>query len=849
MKQDSSARSASQEGFSKTPATYDGGIIRSPFFSFIRKWKQSTRSSGLKERLYHSFAFTLSAFLSLTLTVGAMAQTRRASISGRVIDQTGAVVRSATVKLWEQTIGLQRLNQTDAEGAFRFDQLPAGEYYLTVTQDGFADQSRLITLASNTNHHFEVVLSARPIAEEVLVLGSHIADTPETVKQIPGSVAFLDKTTLETARVFNFAEALRKVPGVHVRDDEGFGTRPHIAIRGVNPTRSTKVLLLEDGIPLTYAPYGDNASYYHPPIDRFENIEVVKGSGQILYGPVTVSGVVNYITPTPPEKSSGSLTLIGGNHDYFNGHLSYGGTWNGTGVLVDYMRKQGEGARENIRSGINDVNFKLVSALGTKHALTIKGSYYGENSNVTYSGLREDEYRLNPRQNPFRNDFFFGDRYGVSVTHAYVFENNLVLTTNLYGSIFERDWWRQSSNSGQRPNDAADPACAGMRNLNTTCGNEGRLRKYYVWGIEPRARAYHTLSGVRSETDFGFRAHYETQDRRQMNGNTPTARTGVMVEDNERKNRAYSAFIQNRFLLGRWTITPGIRLEHVKYERTNRLANQGAGVTGKTDLTQVIPGLGVSYGLTEGTTVFAGIHRGFAPPRTEDIISNTGGSIDLDSELGWNYEVGLRSLPFSGVRLEATFFRLDYENQIIPASVAGGVGATLTSAGETLHQGVELMGRVDTGTLTNSAHNFYVRLAYTYLPAAKFTGTRFSSIPGFANISVSGNRLPYAPEHLTTAGFGYLHPKGVDTLLEAVHISDQFGDDLNTVTSTPDGQRGLIPSYTVWNATVNYRIESLRTTFFVTVKNLLDRTFIVDRVRGMLPGSPRLVHGGLKFTF
>jgi Fe(3+) dicitrate transport protein len=80
-------------------------------------------------------------------------------------------------------------------------------------------------------------------------------------------------------------------------------------------------------------------------------------------------------------------------------------------------------------------------------------------------------------------------------------------------------------------------------------------------------------------------------------------------------------------------------------------------------------------------------------------------------------------------------------------------------------------------------------------------------------------------------------------------VSRQFGDDLNTVNPTPDGQRGLIPSYIAWNATANYTVESWHTTFFISAKNLSDRVYIVDRVRGLLPGNPRLVQAGLKFRF
>ncbi|MER3429341.1 MAG: Fe3+-dicitrate receptor [Pyrinomonas sp.] len=793
----------------------------------------------------------------LLLPLAAHAQSHaQSSIYGIVTDRTGAIVAGASIALQPADARWRRTATTDETGAFRFFRLPSGDYSITARAVGFAPTTTRATL-SGADLRLDLVLEPAAIAEVVVVSSTHLAETPEDVARTPGSVEIIDAKTLESARPFTFSDVLRRVAGVNVRDEEGFGLRPNIGIRGLNPTRSTKVLLLEDGIPFTYAPYGDNASYYHPPVDRFESLEVLKGSGQILYGPVTVGGVINYITPNPPTKPSGYLSLTGGNRDYFNGHFNFGGTWKNTGLLFDLMRKQGEGARENTRSGLNDFNFKSVSTFGARQALTLKANYYGEDSMVTYSGLREDEYRANPRGNPFRNDHFDGHRAGASATHAYIFSPDLTLTTSLYGSYFRRHWWRQSSNSAQRPNRlfnpttrTGDPDCLSMADLLTTCGNEGRLRRYYNFGIEPRFRANFSLADVRNEIDFGLRAHFEDQDRLQVNGDTPTARSGITVEDNLRRNQAYSGFVQNRFIFGAFAITPGLRLEHVRYLRTNRLANNGAGVTGRTSLTQLIPGLGLSFSPSTAITIFAGVHRGFAPPRTEDIINNsTGGVVDLDPELSWNYELGLRSAPKRGLRFDATFFRMDYENQVVPASVAGGIGATLTNGGATLHQGVELTGRIDSAPFFDQTTNLYLRVAYTYLPAARFTGVRFSSISGFTRVSVSGNRLPYAPEHTLDAAIGLSHPRGLDAMLEATYIGRQFSDDLNTVSPTPDGQRGLIPSYVVWNATVNYRLESWRTTFFVTTKNLFDRLYIVDRTRGILPGSPRLIQAGLKWNF
>ena len=787
-----------------------------------------------------------SALLSMFYPHLAVAQARTASLLGRVLDQSGAVLPQASIVVRRPATGFERRVPVAADGTFTLSELAPGDYEVAAESEGFSVAVQRVTVRAGESGRVALQLRVGGLTEDMTVVGGEIAGSHDRLRRFPGSVDVVHRETLEKSRVMTTSEALRKVAGVHVRDEEGFGLRPNIGIRGLNPTRSTKVLLLEDGIPLTYAPYGDNASYYHPPIDRFERLEVLKGGAQIAYGPQTIGGAVNYVTPRPPSQPSGSLTVMGGNRSYFNGHGSYGATLGRTGFVVDYMRKQGDGARENLNFKLNDVNAKVVQGIGAGQTLTLRGNYYGEDSNVTYSGLRQDEYLADPRANPFANDVFYADRYGASATHAFAVSGNAAVTTNIYWSSFRRHWWRQSSNSAQRPNDAADPLCGGMSNLSTTCGNEGRLREYYAWGVEPRVTVHHRAFGLVSETEFGVRAHFENQDRLQQNGDAPTARSGVVVESNVRTNAAYATFAQNKFLFGSWTLTPGVRLEHVQYERTNRLANSGAGVTGDTSLTRFIPGLGVSHTTGEQVTVFAGVHRGFAPPRTEDIISNSGGVIDLDPELSWNYEVGVRSTLRPGVSIDGTVFRMDYENQIVPGSLAGGVGATLTNGGETLHQGLELRAQIDSAPLTGSTHDVYLRVAYTYLPIAEFRGTRSSSIGGFGNVSVSGNRLPYAPEQMASMGVGYAHA-AFDARIEAVHTSEQFGDDLNTIAPTPDGQRGLLPAYTVWNAAVNYTVR--RATLFVTVKNLLDELYITDRTRGILPGSPRLVQAGVRLGF
>jgi Fe(3+) dicitrate transport protein len=785
--------------------------------------------------------FILSAIALPQLSLAAETVNLRVVVNGP--DQRP--IAEAKLELIPLAGGAKQAKAADGNGAAEFSVQDDREYRLRVEANGFAVQERRVSGPDlrQTQYMKLAVVSA---SQSVTVNASLIAGTTEQIARIPGSVDVLDEKTMKESRLFSMEEALRKVSGIQARPEEGFGLRPNIGIRGLNPTRSTRVLLLEDGVPLSYAPYGDNASYYHPPVDRFDGVEIVKGSGQILYGPMTVGGVVNYVTPSIPAKSSGFVSLTGGNLSYLNAHVRYGGTFRGTGLLIDAVRKQGDGSRTDIRSGLNDVNFKTLSTLTPTQTLSFKANFYTEDSNVTYSGLRLAEYLADPRQNPFRNDFFYGQRFGLSTQHTAQLQPGLILTTTAYGAYFNRDWWRQSSNSAQRPNDSADPVCGGMANLLTTCGNEGRLRTYTTWGLEPRFKWF--ARGW--ETDFGLRAHFETQDRQQMNGNFPTSRTGLVVEDNLRKNQALSAYLQPRFnLTSRLSVTPGIRVEHVRYQRTNRLFNNGQGARGETTLTQFVPGVGAAFAATSSLTLFSGVHRGFAPPRNEDIVSNSGGFIDLDPELSWNYEAGARWRAERNTNFSFTFFRMDYSNQIVPASLAGGVGAVLTNGGETVHQGIEVSGRHDFRNIFDSRHSFYLSGAYTWLPVARFDGLRFSGVSGFATTSITGNRLPYAPGTLLNGTLGWMHASGLHAFAEAVHTGRQFGDDLNTVNVTADGQRGALPGYVIFNTTVNAPVEAWKTTFFFTVKNIGNRLAVVDRSRGILPNMPRQIQAGIQYSF
>jgi Fe(3+) dicitrate transport protein len=153
--------------------------------------------------------------------------------------------------------------------------------------------------------------------------------------------------------------------------------------------------------------------------------------------------------------------------------------------------------------------------------------------------------------------------------------------------------------------------------------------------------------------------------RRDADGARESAGTDAnagLREDNVRRNTAWSGFAQQRLATGRFTVTPGVRVEHIAV-RAHEPLNDAHGTT---ELTQVIPGAGMTYEAVRDCCCSPA--RTAASRRRARRTSSTTAaapSVDLDAELSWNYEAGFRGHA-GALNVELTAFRMDFENQIIP---------------------------------------------------------------------------------------------------------------------------------------------------------------------------------------
>jgi len=363
--------------------------------------------------------------------------------------------------------------------------------------------------------------------------------------------------------------------------------------------------------------------------------------------------------------------------------------------------------------------------------------------------------------------------------------------------------------------------------------------------VDSRLRLRGSVFGTTGSSELGLRWHEEDQDRRQINGSSASARTGTLVESNVRTTEALAAFATTTFDLGQVQLTPSLRHEDIDFSRRNRLPG---GLAGADSVAETLWGLGANWQSGANTTVYVSAHEGFAPPRVEDLIGGNGTSTEVGAESSTNLELGVRT-RHGRLDLEATAFRNDFDNQLAVGSIAGG--NTPLAQGETLYEGLELTLAFNRAALLNRSGEWYADLASTWLATAEQSTALRRVDNGLpANGSVAGNRLPYAPEFTATARVGYVRGAW-DANLEVQHVGSQWADFGNTRLPVPDGdgQVGQLDSHASWSATVNYEPGLSGWSGFLTVKNLTDSEYIVDRTRGILLGNPRQAVVGVRYAW
>lgn len=796
---------------------------------------------------------------------------RSAQVLGAVVTaEAGVPIPGVTVRVAE--LGLIRT--TDARGRFDLVGLPddAGSVSLIFERYGFAPLSRTVELsnAGTIQLHVEmerVVIGLDPIA--VLLERTRMIGDPLTGQVVPGSAFFLSGRELESQKLAfaNVHDVLRRVPGIHVQDEEGYGLRPNIGLRGTGVERSSNITLMEDGVLIAPAPYAAPAAYYFPTMGRMTGVEVRKGASQIRYGPRTLGGAINLLSAPIPDRRGWEIDLAGGDQAMQRGHARLGDSGDHFGWLLEGFGMRTDGFKE--LQGGGDTGFDTRDFVGKfrlntdrtgpgYQELELKLGYTDHESDETYLGLTDADFALSPdlRYAGSQSDLMDTDHQQVQARYFYQPGQRTDVVVTGYRNEFARNWYKLQSVGGSsiasvlgdpEGNAEALGILKGLSSEDDALRVRANNREYLSQGVQTTFGLHLGEAGAIShQLEAGVRLHRDYEDRlqwedgyRMEEGRMILTSPGAPGTQANRKAEAsaVAVHVQDEIRTGAWSFVPGVRFESIDLTRTDWAGDDpdrtAAGQVRDSSVSAFIPGLGAAYEWSPWTTFFAGVHRGFAPP-------GPGASEDTDAEASINYELGAR-VRRAGVGANVTAFFSDYTNILGESTLAtGGTGSgDLFNGGEVRVVGAEFAFDLDAAHYLELPVRLPVRLSYTYNEAT--FETSFESDFGPWGTVESGDELPYLPSHVASGSVGVEDPRWSVTL--GWHASAEMRTEAGQG-AIPDGSG--IDGFGVLNLSAEWNFDA-NTSVYAAVQNLTDRRYVVARrPAGVRPGLPQTLFVGLR---
>ena len=734
-----------------------------------------------------------------------------------------------------------------------------------------------------------MVISAPIYAEEISPV-SVFGSQDET--QQAGSAHFIGDDEMKEMGYTDAERVLRRIPGVYSQTEDGYGLRTNIGMRGTSALRTTKINVLEDGVPQGPAIYSNGSMYFFPDVGRMEGVEVLKGAAAIGNGPRTTAGTINFLSrsiPTVGAEGHYSATL--GADGFSRNHTYYGGNIGSVGYVFEYHDYRADGYKNIKGTGNNtDAGFDKQTDLfklsytpvnsAWNQTFEIMSSNTSETSNETYIGLSGADFAADPYQRYAVSsvDQMDNDYHRYIFTHTMQPSSNMTITSKLYKTRYSRLWGKSGemyvdpdgdggntnnatvkfSNIDMQGNCAGDTgielrACNILTNQTAMVANEYIKRSmghrdYGMTGVQfvvnhdignhALEYGYRRHKDYRARNDSGFSQRYTVNANGTMQWLSTIGEDGTQFTAGELKDTDASSWhLKDVIAAGAFTHTLGIRYEDTeKNDGTN-----GTPGSSKKDIQDSATMMAAStiYNMGGGQSMFVGFNEGHSPV-------DAGSAASIEPEKSDNYEIGYRKQTNNSY-FEIIAFYNDYSQLIDSCLEANGCASadsgSTTNKGAAEVEGIEFQYRLNnmfaTPQMKGMAGHSSVRYPLTItgmLQSSEYTG---------GETSFSGNSIAYVPDFQLYTSVG-METNNWSIALGAKYQDDTFTNDLNTYRT---GKAFIFDLHTGMNVAVNSNgIKDAR--LFLNVDNLFDKVIVAsEHEYGKRPNKPLSVMAGVKFDF
>lgn len=751
---------------------------------------------------------------------------------------------------------------TNKKGEYRIGNIPEGEYLVTVLSTEFKLYSQQLKIDNaHTVLDFSLDTSVIQLKEVTVkpeddnsfgISRLHAVEGTSIYAGKKNEVITIDDVSGNLA-TNSSRQIYSKVPGLNIWESDGAGMQLGIGGRGLSPHRTSNFNTRQNGYDISADALGYPESYYTPPAEAIDRIEIIRGAASLQYG-TQFGGMVNFRLKRGAEGKKFQFvsrqTL--GSFGFLNTFNSIGGSLKKWNYYAFHQYKKGDGWRPN--SGFQSNTAYSVFSYRPTSRLSVSLEYtYMRYLAQQPGGLTDQMFQEDPRQSVRNRNWFLVNWNLAAFTIDYEFSSRTALNNRSFGLVAERD------------------ALGFLGPVNRTDPLKERdflQDKYKNFGNETRLIHRYTVLQKPSVFLVGGRYYQGFTDRKQGAGNSSAGPDfnyihpeAIEDSDFDFPSRNIAVFIENIFyILPEFSITPGLRYEHIYTAAEGYYWEENKDLAGNTIYREklednrantrsfVLAGLGLSYKKSDVVEFYGNISENYRAVNFNDMrVANPNMKVDPDlrDENGYSADLGVRGNIRHLLNYDVSLFMLSYKDRI---GAVLRVDSTLfniyryrTNISDSRNYGLESFMELDIlnlikGEKAGAGLSVFANIAWL---DARYINSDQSA---FEN-----KKVELVPAVLGRTGITF--KKGsFKATYQYAYTGEQYTDATNA-TFTSNAVNGLIPAYYVMDLSAEYTYKSI--SLSTGINNLTDHMYFTRRADGypgpgIIPSDGRSVYATLQ---
>jgi len=797
-------------------------------------------------------------FLNIYIVLGLSAFSQSITISGLVQnDQDGSFVKSATISFNHHTV------YSDSNGYFKIQLLPGKMYQVKTTGSGYKLHVQKMSFVNDSSLAIFVQPDFISLNEVTVKAEKDNTFGVSRLNNVEGTTIYAGKKSeavyVQDLNVNlasnNSRQIFSKIPGINVFENDGSGSTIGIGGRGLNPNRISNFNTRQNGYDISADALGYPESYYTPPTEAVERIEILRGAAGLQFGS-QFGGMINYKFTEAPEnkKFSGDFRQTGGSFGFLNSFNRFSGTVKKLSYNTFYQYKHYTGWRD--RSELNSHNAFASLKYQVNERLSIKGEYTFLNYvSQQPGGLTDKQFAMDSNFVTRTRNWFRVNWNLLALTADYKLTEYTRINLLTFGLLAGRDALGFLGRT-ERPD------------IITT--NRNLLSDVYKnYGTELRVLHRYKIFGHSSHFLVGGRYYHGKTVRKQGDADSTGKANFEFLHPDSLENSSYTfpseniaLFMENIFqLTKKWSVTPGVRYEYINTAAKGyyRLLNTNLRDSVILDTrvrdnrsnvrSFILAGIGSQLKLNNTLEIYANISQNYRSINFNDMrVLNPSFEIDPDlrDENGFTTDAGIRGAVKNLLYFDISVFLLQYNDRIGTALKVDTNTFQIiryrTNIGNSRNLGIEAFAELDWIKLIrkNAKHKLSTFVNISYINAKYISDQK----------AYNNKVVEFVPEIIFRTGITYAWKK-FGLTCQYSYTGEQFSDATNAPYS-PSAIYGIIPAYSIIDLSAHYTYK--KAGIIAGVNNLANSKYFTRRAEGypgpgIIPADPLNVYLTLRYKF